>query len=729
MTFAADPTSSQADPNLPQIVVPAQDSVLENGSTLEWNANGTEVDEWWVYVGSDIGSRAYLDSGNMGEALQIVVDALPTDGSVIHVRLWYRQSDAAWQSVDTTFTAATTSAAIQITSPVEGDVLSGFADTFTWDANGVPVDQWWLYVGNTVGGRQIYNSGDLADATSAEVSGIVTDGSTVHVRLWHRFKKRTWRYIDATYTAATLSAPTITAPAAGSNISGSSVTVAWEANETQVDESWVFLGSTLGGNDYFDSESVGSAKTTLLTGLPEDDSTVYVRVWYRSSGGVWSSVDAEYVSVKGDDEPKPPPPPEAGDFCEGFISNTDSFAVPSMDKPKYLQTYNDPVFGGRVTRITDSAFGEVNKPLYSTMQAWNADESLLMVYRTGSAANRGHKLLDGHTYKFKQDLDIVPADLEEVYWSRTDPDKFFYISKRSSDYGKLNRFSVSANKPTEIADFSAHCGSGLPSGGSDVQMHSMDDDLFGFSCRKDDGRYIMLSYKPSTGKVVTAPLGSGTDWSEWLAPIPSASGKSFWHQGVVIGTDLKTKNIKLDMGSVSEHSSLGMTSNGQDAYYQVSFGSSPNGCDGDADSGIGHLVEHNLETGGCRNIISQAQGYPYTTSSTHVSALAYLQSNRVAISSIGNRGQTPLLKNGDAAPPLFSEIYVAQTDPDNTVVCRYAHHRSFGKSASKGGYAPYFGEPHATISPSGTRVIFGSDWYDSGSVDSFVLELPDYEKP
>jgi len=400
-----------------------------------------------------------------------------------------------------------------------------------------------------------------------------------------------------------------------------------------------------------------------------------------------------------------------------------------MDKPKYLQTYNDPVFGGRVTRITNSKFGEVNKPVYSTMQAWNADESLLLVYNTGNASNRGHKLLDGHTYEFKQDLDIVPADLEEVYWSRTDPDKFFYVSKRSGDYGVFNRFSVSANKSTEVADFSEYCGSGLPSGGADVHMHAVDDDLFGFSCRKDDGKSIMLSYKPSTDEVVTAPIGDGTQWNEWLAPIPSASGKSFWHQGTVIGRDLKTVNLKLDMGSISEHSSVGMTAAGQDAFYQVSFGSSPNGCNGDPDKGIGHLVEHNLETGECRNIIGQAQGYPYTTSSTHVSAVAYAKPNRVAVSSIGNSGQIPLFTNGKAAPPLFSEIYVAQTDPADTVVCRYAHHRSYGKSASKGGYAPYFGEPHATISPSGTRVIFGSDWYDSGSVDSYVLELPDYQKP
>jgi len=712
LTFAADST----------IDAPAQGSILEDGATLEWSANGTQADQYWVYAGWTVGSKSYFDSGDLGTAQQTIIDGLPSDETVIHVRLWFREAGAQWNFTDTTFTAASGTAPVQIASPVAGSVLSGAADTFTWDANGTPIAEWWLYLGTAPGGRQIHDSGSLGTSTSTDVSGIITDGSTVYARLWFRGESGSWRFADSTYKSATLSTPSISAPTPDSNLSGESVTFSWEANETAVDQWWLYVGSALGGNEYYDSGSLDTATTTLVTGLPQDDSTVYARLWHRPSGGAWSWVDAKYTSDA-------VVVVEPGNFCEGFISNTDSYVVPTLAKPGYLQPYNDPVFGGRVTKITDSAFGEVNKPAYSTMQAWNADESLLMIYRTGSASNGGHKLLDGHSYEFKQDLDFLPADLEQVNWSRTDPDVFYYVSKRSGDRGKFKRFSVSANQSTEIADFSAYCGSGLPVAGNDVQMHSVDDDLFGFRCRKDDGDYIMLSYKVSTNEVVTAPVGSGTRWNAFTAPVPSASGERFWHQGVVIGNDLTTVNYELDLNTAAEHASLGMTSAGQDAYYQIAFGSSPNGCNGDPDNGIGHLVEHNLETGECRNIIGQSKGYTYPTSSTHISALAYKKTNRVAVSSIGRNSQTPLFTNGEAAPPLFSEIYVAQTDPDDTVVCRYAHHRSYGKSATRGGYAPYFGEPHATISPSGTRVIFGSDWYNSGSVDSYVLELPDYVKP
>jgi len=87
------------------------------------------------------------------------------------------------------------------------------------------------------------------------------------------------------------------------------------------------------------------------------------------------------------------------------------------------------------------------------------------------------------------------------------------------------------------------------------------------------------------------------------------------------------------------------------------------------------------------------------------------------------------LDGEEKATTFFNEIYLVNTDPSNTEVCRVAHHRSTGKLAQSELYSAYFGEPHVTISPSGTRLLYGSDWYDSGSVDSYVVELPGYKRP
>lgn len=490
--------------------------------------------------------------------------------------------------------------------------------------------------------------------------------------------------------------------------------------------------------------SSGTPTSSATANLTSPDSSVSAGVLepvgYEVGGGVpdlGAALAAESTtpSVESTQEASPEVPLVSvvdqdidDEFCEGFISTADSIEIPYLSKPNYLEAYVDPAFGSRVTKITDSLVGEVQKPAYSTMQAWNADESYMLLYRTGSA-NSGHILLDGHSYEFRQSLDITPSDIEQVFWSHSDPDLFYYISKRSKDFGKLQQFNISTNRSTEIADFSTHCGNGLPNSGEDVQMHSINDDLFGFNCQQDDGHHIMFSFQLSTGTVITAPIGMGSNWTEFSAPVPAPSGNRFWHQGFVLDVDLQKTLHQLDMENSSEHASIGMTHNRADAYYHVGFDSSPNGCDDDLYKGVGHLIEHNLESGGCRNIISEEQGYPYTTSGTHISAQAYLRPERVAISSIGKKSQLSHFTNNIPAPPLLSEVYVAQTIPDNTKVCRLAHHRSYGKSAVNGGYDAYFGEPHATISPSGTRIVFGSDWYDSGAVDSYVIELPDYIRP
>jgi hypothetical protein len=72
---------------------------------------------------------------------------------------------------------------------------------------------------------------------------------------------------------------------------------------------------------------------------------------------------------------------------------------------------------------------------------------------------------------------------------------------------------------------------------------------------------------------------------------------------------------------------------------------------------------------------------------------------------------------------LDNEIVLADTNTGR--VCRAAHHRSRGRNNTRLAH-PYWAEPHAVPSPSGTRVAFASDWGDGRTVDTYVLELPAY---
>jgi len=126
---------------------------------------------------------------------------------------------------------------------------------------------------------------------------------------------------------------------------------------------------------------------------------------------------------------------------------------------------------------------------------------------------------------------------------------------------------------------------------------------------------------------------------------------------------------------------------------------------------VGSLVSHRLDTGERRIVIGPPNGYPYPLSSTHLSAVSQKAPGWVALGMVGfHTGQT-LLDN---------EIVLANVDSGQ--VCRVAHARTFAGTTSEGRWG-YWSETHVVISPTATRVLFGSDWMNGASVDSYVVDL------
>lgn len=196
----------------------------------------------------------------------------------------------------------------QFLQPSDGSTLSGSAQTFTWSANGTKVDKWWLYVGSSVGARDIANSGDLELNAEYDVIGLPVDGSEVHARLWYYDASPEvshWNHIDSSYTAATLelkvTTPAMTSPASNSKLTGASVNFEWQDNNTSVNYWWFYLGKKRGGRDIYDSGRSLRAQTSVtIDELPVDGSDVYARVWWRSSKSkVWQFADTKYQASDG----------------------------------------------------------------------------------------------------------------------------------------------------------------------------------------------------------------------------------------------------------------------------------------------------------------------------------------------------------------------------------------------------------------------------------------------
>jgi len=201
--------------------------------------------------------------------------------------------------------SANAMAAPGFVEPSDGSTLSGTTQTFSWSSTDVEVEQWWLYVGSMLGARDYANSGDLGQGTEYEVIGIPADGSIVHARLWY-FSAGKWLYIDSSYTAADLnveaSTPAIISPANNSELTGGSAHFEWRDNNTLVNYWWIYVGTSQGGRDLYDSGPALRNRTSVTVDqLPANGSTVYVRLWYRTSADGWQFVDTTYTTGDIDD--------------------------------------------------------------------------------------------------------------------------------------------------------------------------------------------------------------------------------------------------------------------------------------------------------------------------------------------------------------------------------------------------------------------------------------------
>lgn len=336
--------------------------------------------------------------------------------------------------------------------------------------------------------------------------------------------------------------------------------------------------------------------------------------------------------------------------------------------------------------------------MYSTIQAWNADETLMILY---DQSNGVHQLLDGMAYEFIRNLDdISSADIEQIFWSFQDPDIFYYPDGQSSDFVEYSVSTGNKNAIVNLNDLSG-CSGDLEMG-DDIQMMSWDSDVFTFRCENE----MAYAYRISSSELTEFNIDNLSFTAAAVAP----SGNKFYHNKKVYN---ESGNIMFALNeSAVEHSCVGKLSNGNDAHFSIAFAEGPNGdC-------LGDIIAHDLSTGICFPVISQDQGYDYPQSGTHISAVAHknTEGGWIAASMMGY--------DQDGQSLLDQELVIAKVEEGNIKVCRIGHHRSDEEEFD------YWGEPHAVISPSGTRVLFGSDWSgleDGGSVDSYVVELPAFE--
>ena len=179
-----------------------------------------------------------------------------------------------------------------ITSPAPGSKLTGASQTFSWSAgSGI---EWQLLVGNAVGAENYFHTSSQF-TTSVNVTGLPTNSSKVYVRLLYRVNDA-WQSIDYTYTAyaPVPVAATLTSPAPSSTLPASSVTFGWTAG-TGITEYELYVGTTQGASNLYNSKPIYNTTTANVTGLPTTGQTLYVRLWSYVSNA-WQYHDYTYTA-------------------------------------------------------------------------------------------------------------------------------------------------------------------------------------------------------------------------------------------------------------------------------------------------------------------------------------------------------------------------------------------------------------------------------------------------
>ncbi|MBN1792207.1 hypothetical protein JW826_00775 [Candidatus Woesearchaeota archaeon] len=385
----------------------------------------------------------------------------------------------------------------------------------------------------------------------------------------------------------------------------------------------------------------------------------------------------------------------AQDLCVGLVSDKLPHAMTSLSKPVLGDTAVDPEFKTIIRRITSVSSTEganaVIRPVRSSSQAWNADESRLLLWHR----NLGFEMYDGSTYLMIRQIPINPVDPEQVMWDPIDPD-ILYFTSGVANIPDLMRYRVSTNSVQKVKNFEGtptscprDAGQLLKFGDNPLWMSTSSEKVVGLQCGSKKFLYSITNDQIISTKVIASSNAAS----------PAPSGNVFLLDGKVLDRNLAEART-LDLSDPSLKGSLGKTLAGDDVYVAPAYSGSK----------IGALIRHKLSDGTSATLIGESTGYPSPPTVISVSATAMQNLGWVAVSVVGST---------DGSRVLDQEILLSNLNTGR--VCRVAHHRS-----SAAGSWGALSDPGVVISPKGTRLLFASDWGGGNTVDSYVIELAGY---
>lgn len=395
-----------------------------------------------------------------------------------------------------------------------------------------------------------------------------------------------------------------------------------------------------------------------------------------------------------------------------WITNHDPIYQPDVPKPAIMVPFTDPKFGTTVIRLTDARSDGISSivPQYSKRQAWNCDQSSLLLFSGDGTA----RLYDGTTYAFKKILDGVGG--EDVFWHPTNPLLIFY----SAD-SVLYSYNAETDIQTPIRTFGGYtwantCGEGNLS--NDARYYAFVGQVYDTVAQVTHLKDIVVYDISADSVIAQMALPSTLSDFDWVSISPLgnyvvvdyATSDTGRFQGVEV-YDRKLNFIwQKPLGS--GHSDLGIDGQGNEVLVMGYY-------DPDLNSGL--VKKFRLSDGEETDLIEHSY-----TFDIHISCRNETRRDWCFISTFDSEYR--LSADSLSWLPFENEVFALKLDGSGEVQ-RIAHHHSrrFSSSTPDRDHSNYWAEPHATISRDGRRIIFGSNWSQDiasdSSVDAYVADF------
>ena len=400
-----------------------------------------------------------------------------------------------------------------------------------------------------------------------------------------------------------------------------------------------------------------------------------------------------------------------------LLSVHDSLPAAKMSLPAAGIPFTDPVFNTTVERISDAR--GLSKPGifpdYSKRQAWNSDESLLLL-----RSDDGSTLLfDGATYKFIKALEGVTG--EDLFWYPSNPSLVLYNPGH-----ELWAYNVVTDEQYRIFDFSGYEFANTRGEGNlsrDGAFYAVVASTYSASSGDvTPKKFILLSLAMAGGKLtgkieqsLTLPKLDGLDWvsvspgGQYIVADYADEATGRFH-----GVEVYDRNFKFlwqkPLGA--GHSDMTIGVNGDESLVMDVYNAV-------TDKTV--FMKYRLSDGQATELLAVDSVFDQ-----HISCRNENQPGWCIISTFDYVGR--LTDSSATWLPFEDEIFALKLDGSGEVR-RIAHHysRRYSPSTPDPDQSVYWAEPHATVSRNGDRILFGSNWLTNvsqvGSVNTYVVDL------